>query len=101
MPKVGFSGFWTRDRRYSGLHTNGLPNSLSATKNTTLWPCYTVTMRQPSIPKVSELDGTCLLRLPKPDISDGDGIDWQASVDKSELLKRYDDFHPYLQAIMK
>ncbi|KAK7964253.1 hypothetical protein PG988_011227, partial [Apiospora saccharicola] len=26
--------------------------------------------------------------------------DWQASVDKSELLKRYDDFHPYLKAIM-
>ncbi|KAK8062336.1 FAD dependent oxidoreductase [Apiospora hydei] len=26
--------------------------------------------------------------------------DWQASVDKSELLRRYDDFHPYLRAIM-
>ncbi|KAK8096636.1 hypothetical protein PG999_012580 [Apiospora kogelbergensis] len=26
--------------------------------------------------------------------------DWQASVDKAELLRRYDDFHPYLKAVM-
>ncbi|KAK6836722.1 salicylate hydroxylase [Apiospora arundinis] len=26
--------------------------------------------------------------------------DWQASVDKSELLRRYDDFHPFLKAVM-
>ncbi|KAK8079129.1 salicylate hydroxylase [Apiospora phragmitis] len=26
--------------------------------------------------------------------------DWHASVDTSELLRRYDDFHPYLKAIM-